>query len=85
MNGPFLDMECSPSKLYTQGQAGGRSFPSVQWLRCVCLVSNWIRVVNLLPPLVPLMVDQVSGLQKRGVNAAILSGNTNTVTQWLSA
>ena len=31
--------------------------------------------VLVIPPLVSLMVDQVSGLQKRGVNAAILSGN----------
>ena len=32
-------------------------------------------VVLVLSPLVSLMVDQVSGLQKRGVSAAILSGN----------
>ena len=32
-------------------------------------------VVLVLSPLVSLMVDQVAGLQKRGVSAAILSGN----------
>ena len=32
--------------------------------------------VLVISPLVSLMVNQVSGLQKRGVNAAILSGNT---------
>ena len=33
-------------------------------------------VVLVISPLVSLMVDQVSGLQRRGVPAAILSGNT---------
>ena len=33
-------------------------------------------VVLVISPLVSLMVDQVSGLQRRGVLAAILSGNT---------
>ena len=32
-------------------------------------------VVLVISPLVSLMVDQVSGLQRRGVPAAILSGN----------
>ncbi len=32
-------------------------------------------VVLVISPLVSLMIDQVSGLQKRGVQAAILSGN----------
>ena len=32
-------------------------------------------VVLVLSPLVSLMVDQVAGLKKRGVSAAILSGN----------
>ena len=32
-------------------------------------------VVLVLSPLVSLMIDQVSGLRKRGVSAAILSGN----------
>ena len=27
----------------------GSSFPSVQWPRCVRLVSNWVHKVNLLP------------------------------------
>ena len=37
-----------------------------------------ISVVLVLSPLVSLMVDQVSGLQKRGVSTAILSGNKGT-------
>ena len=36
-------------------------------------------VVVVLSPLVSLMVDQVSGLQKRGVPAAILSGNKGKI------
>ena len=33
-------------------------------------------MVLVISPLVSLMVDQVSGLQRRGVPAANLSGNT---------
>ena len=40
---------CSPGMPNTQGQAGGSTFPSVQWSGCVRLVSFWVREVNLLP------------------------------------
>ena len=42
---------CSLGKPSTQGQAGGNTFPSVQWSGCVRLVSYWVREVNLLPTL----------------------------------